>query len=118
MDHNYGLLKGIVCDNLKKMSLAFYTAGLTMPLNTTMFGLIAYGGTIPVGPSTTSTCRNALKEMFDVELNLNSWRAVGAVPHVRKFLTNSKVRHDRTDERLILTPIRTFSLKMITAPPS
>ena len=52
-----------------------------------------------VGPSTTITCRNALQELFDVESNLNSWRAVGAVSHTRKCLTNSKVRHDGTDER-------------------
>jgi hypothetical protein len=65
----------------------------------TTFGLIVYGGTIPVGPSTTVTCRNALAETFDVASNLTSWREVGAVPHTRKCLTNSKVRHDRTDER-------------------
>ncbi len=98
-DHNYGPFKGIVHDNLKKMSLSFYAAGLTIPLNMTTFGLIVYGGTIAVGPSTTITCRNALQESFDVESNLNSWRAVGAVPHTRKCLTNSKVRHDGTDKR-------------------
>ena len=89
MDHNCGSFKGIVRDNLKKMSLAFYAAGLSIPLNTTTFGLIIYGRTIPVGPSTTITCRNALAEMFDVESNLTSWREVGAVPHTRKFLPNS-----------------------------
>jgi hypothetical protein len=31
--------------------------------------------------------------------NKNSWREVGAVPHMRKCLTNSKVRHNGTDER-------------------
>ena len=98
-DHNYGPFKGVVRDNLKKMSSAFYAAGLSIPLNTTTFGLIVYGGTIPVGPSTTITCRNALAETFDVESNLTSWREVGAVPHTRKCLTNSKVRHDGTDER-------------------
>jgi hypothetical protein len=98
-DHNYGPFKGVVRDNLKKMSSAFYAAGLRIPLNTTTFGLIVYGGTIPVGPSTTITCRNALAETFDVESNLTSWREVGAVPHTRKCLTNSKVRHDGTDER-------------------
>jgi len=98
-DHNYGPFKGVVCDNLKKMSLAFYAAGLSIPLNTTTFGLIVYGGTTPVGPSTTITCRNALAETFDVESNLTSWREVGAVLHTRKCLTNLKVRHDGTDER-------------------
>jgi len=98
-DHNYGPFKGVVRDNLKKNSSSFYAAGLTIPLNMTTFGLIVYGGTIVVGPSTTITCRNALQELFDVESNLNSWRAVGAVPHTRKCLTNSKVRHDETDER-------------------
>ncbi len=32
--------------------------------------------------------------------NKNSWREVGAVPHTRKCLTNSKVRHNRTDKRV------------------
>jgi len=99
MDHNYGPFKGVVRDNLKKMSSAFYAAGLTIPLNMTTFGLIVYGGTIPVGPSTTVTCRNALAETFDVASNLTSWREVGAVPHTRTCLTNSKARHDGTDER-------------------
>jgi hypothetical protein len=98
-DQNYGPFKGVVRDNLKKMLSAFYAAGLTIPLNMTTFGLIVYGGTIPVGPSTTVTCRNALAETFDVASNLTSWREVGAVPHTRKCLTNSKVRHDGTDER-------------------
>jgi len=98
-DHTYGPFKGVVRDNLKKMSSAFYAAGLSIPLNTTTFGLIVFGGTIPVGPSTTITCRNALAETFDVESNLTSWREVGAVPHTRKCLTDSKVRHDGTDER-------------------
>ena len=98
----------------EKMSSAFYAAGLTIPLNMTTFGLIIYGGTIPVDPSTTVTCRNALAETFDVASNLTSWREVGAVPHTRKCLTNSKVRHDGTDE----TSIRTSSPKMISAPPS
>ncbi len=31
--------------------------------------------------------------------NKNSWREVRAVPHTRKCLTNSKVRHDGTDKR-------------------
>jgi hypothetical protein len=81
------------------MSSAFYAAGLTIPLNTTTFGLIVYGRTILLGPSTTITCRNALQETSDVESNLNSWRAVGAVPHTRNCLTNLMVRHNRTDER-------------------
>ena len=65
----------------------------------TTFGLIIYGGTIPVGPSTTITCQNALTETFDVASNLTSWREVGAVPHTRKCLTNSKVRYNGRDER-------------------
>jgi hypothetical protein len=64
-----------------------------------MFGFIVYGGTILVSPSTTITCRNALEETFNVELNLNSWRAVGAVLHMSKCLINLKVRHDGTDKR-------------------
>jgi hypothetical protein len=81
------------------MSSSFYAAGLTIPLNMATFGLIVYGGTIPVGPSTTITCRNALAETFNVASNLTSWREVGAVLHTRKCPANSKVRHDGTDER-------------------
>ena len=66
-------------------------------LNTSMFGLIVYGGTIPVGMSTI-TCRNALAETFDKASNKHSWREVSAVPHTRKCLTNSKVRHNGMDE--------------------
>jgi hypothetical protein len=51
-----------------------------------------------VGTSTI-TCQNALAEAFDVALNKNSWREVGAVPHTRKCLTNLKVRRDGMDER-------------------
>ncbi len=65
----------------------------------TPFGLIVYGRTIPVGLSTTITCRNALAETFNVASNLTSWREVSAVPHTRKCLTNLKVRHNGTDER-------------------
>jgi hypothetical protein len=82
-DHNYGPFNVVVHDNLKKMSSAFYAAGQTIPLNMSTFGLIVYGGTIPVGPLTTITCRNALQETFDVASNLSSWREVGAVPHTR-----------------------------------
>ena len=63
-----------------------------------MFGLIVYGGTIPVLTSTI-TCQNTLAETFDGVSNKNSWREVGKVPHTRKCLTNSKVRHNRTDKR-------------------
>ena len=38
-------------------------------------------------------------EMFNAVLNKHSWSEAGAVPHTRKCLTNSKVRHDGTDER-------------------
>jgi hypothetical protein len=61
------------------------------------FGLIVYGGTIPVG-KTNITCRNALANTFEVTSNLCSWNEVGAVPHTRKCLSNPKVRHDGTDE--------------------
>jgi hypothetical protein len=98
-DRNYGLFKSVVCNNLREISSAFYAADLSIPLNTSTFGLIIYVGTIPVGTRTTITCRNALSEAFDAASNKNSWSKVGAVPHTRKCLTNSKVRHDGTDER-------------------
>ena len=47
----------------------------------------------------TITCRNALAETLDAASNKHSWTKVGAVPHTRKCLTNSKVRHDGTDKR-------------------
>jgi hypothetical protein len=96
-DLNYDLFKSIVRNNLKEISSAFYADNLLIPLNISTFGLIVYGGTIPVGTSTI-TCQNALVETFDVALNENSWREVGAVPHTRKCLANLKVRHDGTDE--------------------
>ncbi len=98
-DRNYGPFKSVVRNNLREISSAFYAANLSIPLNTSTFGLIVYGGTIPVGTRSTITCRNALAETFDVASNKNSWSEVGAVPHTRKCLTNSKVRHDGTDER-------------------
>ncbi len=49
--------------------------------------------------TSTITCRNALAETFNVVSNKNLWREVGAVPHTRKCLTSSKVRHDGTDKR-------------------
>jgi hypothetical protein len=97
-DLNYGPFKSVVRNNLKEISSAFYGADLPIPLNTSMFGLIVYGGTIPVGMSTI-TCQNALAETFDVVSNKNSWREIGAVLHTRKCLTNSKVRHDGMDKR-------------------
>ncbi len=78
---------------------AFYAADLSIPLNTSTFGLIVYGGTILVGTKSTITCRNALAVTFNAASNKHSWSKVGAVPHTRKCLTNSKVRHDGTDER-------------------
>jgi hypothetical protein len=48
-----------------------------------IFGLIIYGGTIPVGKMTI-TCQNAIAELFDEASNKNSWSKVGAVPHTRK----------------------------------
>ena len=98
-DRNYGPFKSVVRNNLREISSAFYVANLSIPLNTSTFGLIVYGGTIPVGTRSTITCRNALTETFDAASNKNSWSEVGAVPHTRKCLTNSKVRHDGTDER-------------------
>jgi hypothetical protein len=117
-DLNYGPFKSVIRSNLKKISSAFYAAGLPIPLELSMFGLIVYGGTILVGKSTI-ICRNTLAETFDMASNKNSWREVRAVPYMRKCLFNSKVRHNGTDERIqILTCYRTFSPKMTTAPPS
>ena len=99
MDLNYGPFKSVVRNNLRDISSAFYAADLSIPLNTSMFGLIVYGGTIPVGTTSTITCQNALAVTFDAASNKHSWSKVGAVPHTRKCLTNSKVRHDGTDER-------------------
>ncbi len=72
--------------------------GEVIPLGVSTFGLIAYGGTIPVG-KTNLTCRNLLVDMFDMTSNLYSWRKVGAVPHTRKCLSNPNMRHDGTDKR-------------------
>jgi hypothetical protein len=85
--------------NLKEISSAFYPADLSIPLNTSTFGLIVYGGTIPVGTTSTITCQNALTKTFDAASNKNLWSKFGVVPHTRKCLTNLKVRHDGTDER-------------------
>jgi hypothetical protein len=52
-----------------------------------------------VGTTLTFTCRNALAETLDAASNKHSWTKVGAVPHTRKCLTNSKVRHNGTDKR-------------------
>ena len=98
-DLNYGPFKSVVRNNLREISSAFFAANLPIPLNSSTFGLIVYGGTILVSSTSTVTCRNAFVETFDVVLNLHSWGKVGAVPHTRKCLTNSKVRHDGTDER-------------------
>ncbi len=51
-DLNYGPFKSVVCNNLKKISSAFYAANLPIPLNILAFGLIVYGSTILVGTST------------------------------------------------------------------
>jgi hypothetical protein len=98
-DLNYGPFKFVVRNNLREISSAFYVADLSIPLNTSTFGLIVYGGTIPVGTTSTITCQNALAETFDAASNKHSRSEVGAVPHTRKCLTNLKVRHDGTDER-------------------
>jgi hypothetical protein len=45
------------------------TLPIYRPLNTSTFGLIVYGGTIPVGTRSTITCRNALTETFDAASN-------------------------------------------------
>ena len=99
MDLNYGPFKSVVRNNLREISSAFYAADLSIPLNTSTFGLIVYGDTIPVGTTSTITCQNALAETFDAASNKHSWSKVGAVPHTRKCLTNLKVRHDGTDKR-------------------
>ncbi len=96
---NYGPFKSVVRNNLREISSAFYAADLSIPLKTSTFGLIIYGGTILVGTTSTITCRNALAVTFDAASNKHSWSKVGAVPHTRKCLTNSKVRQDGTDER-------------------
>jgi hypothetical protein len=62
------------------------------------FGLIVYGGTIPVDSSMTITCRNALVELFNIASNKSLWSKVSAVPNTRKCLTNPKVQHEGTDE--------------------
>ena len=87
-DINYGPFKSIVRDNLKRISSAFYAAGEVIPLGVSTFGLIVYGGTLPVG-KTLLTCRNALDDTFDVTSNLYSWSKVSAVPHTRKCLSKS-----------------------------
>ena len=66
-DRNYGPFKSVICNNLREISSAFYVANLSIPLNTSTFGLIVYGGTIPVGTRSTITCRNALTETFNVD---------------------------------------------------
>ena len=98
MDHNYGTFKSVVCDNLKKISSAFFAAGLPISMNTSTCGLFNYGSTIPVG-MLTITCQYALAETLDVASNINLWSKAGAVPHTRKCLTNPKVRHNQTNER-------------------
>ena len=98
MDLNYGLFKSVIRNNLREISSAFYPADLSIPLNTSTFGLIVYGGTIPVGTTLTITCQNALTKTFDAASNKNLWSKFGVVPHTRKCLTNSKLRHDGTDE--------------------
>ena len=70
-DRNYGPFKSVVCNNLREISSAFYAADLSIPLNTSTFGLIVYVGTIPVGTRSTITCRNALSETFDAASNKN-----------------------------------------------
>jgi hypothetical protein len=77
-DLNYGPFKSIARNNLKKILSTFYAAGLPIPLGVSTFGLIVYGGTIPVGKMTI-TCQNAIAESFDEASNKNSWSAVGAV---------------------------------------
>jgi hypothetical protein len=98
-DLNYGPFKSVNRNNLRDILSAFYAADLSIPLNTSTFGLIVYGGTIPVGTTSAITCRNARTVTFDAASNKHSWSEVGAVPHTRKCLTNSKGRHNGTDER-------------------
>jgi hypothetical protein len=97
MDLSYGTFKSIIRD-LKNISSAFYTASLPIPLGMSTFGLILYGGTLPVG-ETTITCQNTITKLFNEASNKNSWSKVGTVLHTRKCLANSKVSHDGTDEQ-------------------
>jgi hypothetical protein len=79
-DLNYGPFKSVVRNNLRDILSALYAADLSIPLNTSTFGLIVYGGTIPVGTSSI-TCQNALSEMFDTASNKNLWSKVSALLH-------------------------------------
>ena len=47
----------------------------------------------------TITCQDALAETFKMALNKKSWSKAGAVPHTRKRLASSKMRHDGTDKQ-------------------
>ncbi len=76
---------------------------LQILLNQTSAPIVMVGGIndgiLPSPERKVRTCRNSLTETFDEASNKNSWREVGMVPHTRKCLTNSKVRHDKTDKR-------------------
>jgi hypothetical protein len=73
-DLNYGPFKSVVRNSLREISSAFFAADLPIPLNSSTFGLIVYGGTIPVSSTSTVTCRNALAETFDAASNLHLTR--------------------------------------------
>jgi hypothetical protein len=77
-DINYGLFKGVVWRNLAKIAMRCYAKGITMSLETSIFGLIVYGG----------VCLDS-----GVMLE-NPWSEVGIVPFTKKCITNKKVCHD------------------------
>ena len=77
-DLNYNPFKSLVRNNPREISSAFYVANLSIPLNMSTFGLIVFGGTIPVGTTLTITCQKALAETFGASWNKHSWSKVGA----------------------------------------
>jgi hypothetical protein len=117
-DVNYSPFKSIVRDNLKQISSAFYAAGEVIPLGKSTFGLIVYGGTIPVG-KTYLKCRNALNDTFDVTSNLAHGARLeqcptpGSASQILRCVTM-----EQTSAIPILMSIRTSSPRMTTEPPS
>jgi hypothetical protein len=86
----YGPFKNVVCNNLKRITSAFFDAGTMMKLGQSTFGLIVYGGICPLSGI---VCRNAVNEAFSVTLNLKSWHQISTVLFTKKFLKNRKVQH-------------------------
>jgi hypothetical protein len=60
MDIKYVPFKGVIRRNLAKIAMTCYAKGITMPLGTSIFGLIVYGG---VCPDTKVTLENAWSEV-------------------------------------------------------